>query len=172
MKIAQYDIKVKDPELQDFVADVRNILNNGLYTPTIVSTVPSGGGDEGQEIVVSNGDFVSKYLYVNGVWRSIEAGHEQGWGYVLISGTPAYQIATLTFARTYTKAPFVRLTAIGATTVLPTTPGDIGGANTLRAWQSYAPTTTNCSIVVYSTSGGTLNNNDYECFSYEVVPVP
>lgn len=173
-KIAQYDPKTRDPELLDMLAAIRNMLNSGGYSPLVYTAVPTAAGFEGQQIVVRSGDFVGLYTYLNGVWRFTESGGESGWGYITISGTPAAQTALLTFAKTYIKAPYVRVTNIGSKTSgsAPTTPGDITAANTLRSWVAYAPTTTQATVAVYTGNGSSMTSGHFECFAYQVIPVP
>jgi len=172
MKIPDYELHQRDPGTIDMLVDIRNAINNGRVIPPISTTVPTGTGEEGQKQLYYNGDFVGEYTYVNGVWRESILGMEIGWGYITVSGTPAYQIATLTFERTYAKAPFVMVTYLGVKAGSdPTTPGDLTGANTLRIVAAYAPTTTSVSVVVYTGNSSALTNNDREAFGYIVVPV-
>lgn len=172
MKIPQYDPKTKDPELIDMLTDMRNLLNNGRYVIPVATSVPSNAGDEGQEVLVSNGNKVDRYTYVNGVWRGTGLGWEYGFGYITISGTPAYQAASLTFDRVYTTAPIVLVTYIGVKTgTAPTTASDFSGANTLRIFASYAPSTTGCTVVVYTGNASALTNGQHEGFAYLVIPV-
>jgi len=53
-KIPQYDPRIKDPELEGWLIDMRNILNNGRYTPSIVTSIPSASG-----VLVSQTPFAS-----------------------------------------------------------------------------------------------------------------
>lgn len=171
-KLPNFDPKTRDPELLDMLAAIRNILNNGGYIPPIYPSVPTAAGEQGQSILVQNGDFLGQYIYTGSAWQITSQAGESGWGYIEISGTPAAQVATLSFAKTYTKAPHVRVTNIGTKTTAsaPTKPGDITSANTLRSWVAYAPTTTNCSVAVYTGNGSGMTSGQFECFSYEVVP--
>jgi len=172
MKIPNRDIRTRDPGTIDTLVDIRNAINNGLVIPPIVSAVPTATGEEGQKQIYQNGDFVAEYTYIDGVWRESILGMEVGWGYITVSGTPAYQVGTLTFARTYATAPFVLVTYLGVKAGSnPSTPADLTGANTLRVMAAYAPTTTQANVVVYTGNGSALTSGDREAFGYIVVPV-
>ncbi len=156
----------------DMLTDMKNAINLGRSIPPIGTSVPTGTGEEGQKQLYYNGDFVAEYTYLNGVWRENVLGNETGWGYITISGTPAYQVATLTFARTYAKAPFVIVSYIGVKAGSdPANPVDLTGANTLRVMAAYGTTTTNAQVVVYTGNGSGLTSGDREAFGYIVVPV-
>ncbi len=173
-KLRQYTPRIKDVELTDFITDVRNILNQGRYTPTIVTTVPTATGEEGQEVIYYSGTTFRRYTYVNGAWRSTSIGQAQevSWGYITISGTPASQTKAVTFATAFTTTPLVLVSYIGVKTgTVPTGPGDFTSANTLRTMMGFAPTTSGFTAAVYTGNGSNLSTGEHEGFGYHAFAI-
>jgi hypothetical protein len=172
MRIPEYLPKIKDQELIDFMTDVRNILNNGGYISQVGSAIPTATGDTGQTVLAQSGLQYSSFSYLNGGWREVPLDATRGWGYITIDAAGAaagYQIASVTFPRTFTAPPLVLASYIGTKATNPATIEDITGANTLRGAVAYAVTVSGFSIAIFNTAGSTLTAGNRECFGYYAV---
>ena len=154
------------------MTDVRNILNNGGYISQVGSAIPTEAGDVGQTVLAQSGLQYSTFSYLNGGWREGPIDATRGWGWVEIDAGGAaagYQIASVSFPRTFTAPPMVLACYIGAKATDPASLEDITGANTLRGVVAYAVTATGFSIAVYNTAGAVMSAGTRECFGYYAV---
>ena len=90
MQVADVEIKDKDPELNDFIDNVQQILNNGKYQFNVVDSVPTYVGDQGESTIVAGNPASPStqqiYTYVNGQWNYINFGSS---GQVQLDGSIA-----------------------------------------------------------------------------------
>jgi hypothetical protein len=90
MTVADVEIKDKDPELNDFIDNVQQILNNGKYQFNVVDSVPTYVGDQGETTIVagnpSSPNTQQLYTYANGQWNYISFGQS---GAVQLDGSIA-----------------------------------------------------------------------------------
>ena len=70
MRLTVYQFGKDVPvELQEAIEDIRMLLNNGKYTPRVVTTEPTYTGEEGETVILNSGP-TNKYLfhYANSAW--------------------------------------------------------------------------------------------------------
>ncbi len=61
-------LKIKDPELWDWIDANNYIINGGHYQFPLVTTIPSGRSNDGEQRIYATGDVRAFYVYINGVW--------------------------------------------------------------------------------------------------------
>ena len=70
MRLQSYQFDKEVPlEVQEAIEDIRMLINNGKYTPRVVTSEPTYQGEEG-EMVIMNAGPTNKYLfhYANSAW--------------------------------------------------------------------------------------------------------
>ena len=78
MQVADVELKDRDPELNDFVDNVQQILNNGKYQFAVVDSTPSYVGSQGESVLVagnpSSPNTQQLFTSINGQWNYISFG--------------------------------------------------------------------------------------------------
>jgi len=74
LKVQEPLLKVRDPELWEFVDRVSLILNAGKYEFPITSSVPTQRANAGEQFVYANLQNTDRrfYVYIQGVWCRID----------------------------------------------------------------------------------------------------
>lgn len=170
MNITQYQPRINDRDLLDFINDVTAILNGGRVGIAQISQSPSTfNASDGELRLYKSGNDVRLFAMTGGTWYGFQSlpVQQSGWGYMIVgAGSPAYQIATVTFPLPFATAPLIVATYIGTSATLPTSITGITGANTLRSVAAYGSSTTGFTILIQNSAGSTMTTGQYECFSW------
>lgn len=71
MKISDYVIRTRDPELVNFMDEVQAIINNGLMEQRVVTSIPTWDANNGETTFYYSGTVRAYYFRINGLWTSI-----------------------------------------------------------------------------------------------------
>lgn len=164
MKVEDYSLPITVPtEAKEMLDNIRRILNNGGYVPQVVSGVPAWTGENGEEVLYAASKTVVKYVYdtTTGTWNyGLPISTKYGWSYMTVASTEAVHTAALSFGYTFSSAPIVITSFLGyKASGTPSSPADFDTGLTKICVQSYAPSTTGCTLAVYSGDGSNFPGN-------------
>ena len=160
MRLLSYNILRNKRDLEEMLTDIQDILNEGLYQDSTITSVPADTPSEGEGRLYSIGTDRRYYKFLNNSWCYAPLRNEQiGFGYVTETGSSTVT-AVIPFPEAYDNPPAIFISYIGSRLVsdgTPTDPGWFTGALTLRFCVAYNSTATGFTMALENSTGGALD---------------